>query len=119
MELKKNKDILFLVFVSLMLILDLATKSEVVESLGFILITLVFIYSVFNDKQFLKDERITYMKLFSGYISFMISIMIVCLSMVIVRYFGLAVEIQDLLRYIMLLMYLTFSVSYAVVRRKN
>ena len=119
MDIKKNKDIIFLIVVAIVLVLDFMTTIEVIEALGFVLITLVFIYSVFVDKNFLKDERITYIKLFSGYISFMISIMIVCGVMASIRYFGISMNTSDILRYITLLMYLTFSVTYAITKRKQ
>lgn len=115
----KNKlDIFYIILAGVVLIIDIFTKSEAIEALGFVLIVFGFIFSVMPNKTNIKDERISYIKLFSGYVGFMITIIVICLLLFTVRYTNFNIVIADLLRYIMLLMYFVFSSTYAISKRK-
>lgn len=110
-------DIFYLILVTIVLVLDFITVSKVIEAMGFILIVIGFIISVLPNKKNIKDERISYIKLFAGYISFMISTIVICVFSFLYRYWSFTMAVGDLLRYIILLMYLIFSLSYAITKR--
>lgn len=110
-------DIFYLILVTIVLVLDFITVSKIIEAMGFILIVIGFIISVLPNKKNIKDERISYIKLFAGYISFMVSTIVICVFSFLYRYWSFTMAVGDLLRYIILLMYLIFSLSYAITKR--
>lgn len=115
---KNNFDVFYLIMAGIVLVLDILTINEIIEALAFILITIGFVFSVLPNKKNIKDERISYIKLFSGYMGFMVSIITISVFSVLIRYTHFSIETSDLLRYIGMLMYFFFSLFYALNKRK-
>lgn len=114
----ENLDIVYIIVATMVLVLDIFTASPAFEALAFILIVIGFIFSVLPNKKNLKDERVNYLKLFSGYIGFMVTTIIVWLFSVAYRYIGFSLSAYDLLRYIVLFMYFIFTLAYSISKRK-
>lgn len=114
----ENLDIVYIIVATVVLVLDIFTASPAFEALAFILIVIGFIFSVLPNKKNLKDERVNYLKLFSGYIGFMVTTIIVWLFSVAYRYIGFSLSAYDLLRYIVLFMYFIFTLAYSISKRK-
>jgi len=115
---KKNVDLFYFVMVLALLILDFLTSSEMVEALVFVAIVLGFALSVIPNRTNYRDERISYLKTMAGYIAFMIATIIVCLTLLAVRYLKFDIALAEGLRYLVLMMYLIYSLTYSILKRK-
>ena len=110
-------DIVYLIIAGVLLIADFSTTSEFIEASTFILILIWFIFTIIPKKKYIKDERINFMKYYSGYITLMLVIIIISIFSGLYRYTNFKMETADLLRYTALMLYYFFFSIYTIVRR--
>jgi hypothetical protein len=98
-------------------IADLLTKSSMIEGIAFLVVVMGFILTAIPRRLQLKDERYQMVRAHSGYMAFMMMIIVISIVMMCIRYFDFEIKTDVVLRYLMMSMYFIYSAIYAIVKR--
>jgi len=115
---KKNYDKIYLLIALLSLMIDVATKNEIIEGISFLIIVLGFFAFVIPKKHTITDERIINLRSISGNIAFLLSTIYILLLMSADRYLEFTYSYYDGLRYLVIAMYITYMIAYTAIKRK-
>lgn len=110
-------DIVYGLLVLLFFGLDIFTQVVFFQATSFVIIFIGFSYVASNIIRYPKDERINYIASLSGFYSFMICLMLISILSFFNRYFQLQITINELLRYLIMLMWCMFAFVYSILRR--
>lgn len=116
--LKTNYDYIYIGLALLCLLLDWISKSVFFEGATFILVFTGFIFVTITIIHYPKDERIAFIAFLSGYYSFMVSLILVSLFSLIYRFSRIPINLSEILRYYLMIMWCLFSIIFTIAKRK-